>query len=253
MAPGKRIPYMRPAAQRPRDPAEASRRRADTRASMARAAVFGVSDGLISNVSLTLGVAGANASPGVVRLAGFAALVAGACSMASGEYLSSRAQVELLGRELDLERLAHERDPEGERAELARLYAGRGLRPLLADEVAQAVMADPEIALEVHAREELGLDPARLGSPVHAAAASFLSFALGAAIPLTVWSFARGLEAVVLVVAVGLATSVGLGLALAALTGRSPLRFVTRQVVLSALAAGVTFAIARLVGGGGLT
>lgn len=235
-----------------REQDRAARRRADARASAARAAVFGVSDGLVSNVSLTLGVAGASAAPAVVRLAGLAALVAGACSMASGEYLSCRAQVELLGRELDIERSAHVLDPEGERDELVRLYVGRGLRPHLAQAIATAVMADPEVALEVHAREELGLDPARLGSPPHAAAASFVSFALGAALPLTVWFFARGTEAAVLVIGLGLAVSVGLGLALAALTGRSALGFVLRQVLLSTLAAAVTFGVTRLAGTGGL-
>jgi VIT1/CCC1 family predicted Fe2+/Mn2+ transporter len=226
------------------------RSRAGARASAARAAVFGVSDGLVSNVSLTLGVAGAHSSPAVVRLTGLAALVAGACSMASGEYLSSRAHVELLRRELDVERLAHISDPDAERAELVRLYASRGLSPELADVVAGALMADPEIALAVHAREELGLDPARLGSPPHAAFASFASFALGAAVPLGVWSLASGTAGVELVVAVALLASVALGLALGVLTGRSPARFVARQVLLSAAAAAVTYGVARVAGVG---
>lgn len=231
---------------------DAGRRRADARASAARAAVFGVSDGLITNVSLTLGLAGASAAPSVVRLAGLVALLAGASSMAAGEYLSSRAQVELLGRELDRERQAHVADPEGERAELVRLYLMRGLAPSLASAVAEATMADPEVALVVHAREELGLDPSRLGSPLPAAAASCVSFALGAAVPLAVWSFCHGPEAVALVVTIALAVSVGLGLVLAALAGRAPLRFVCRQVLLVAVATGVTVAAARLAGVGGI-
>lgn len=232
--------------------AEAARARGNARASASRAAVFGVSDGLITNVSLTLGVAGAHPAAGVVRLAGLAALVAGACSMASGEYLSTRAQVELLGRELELERQSQISDPQGERDELVDIYLARGLRPGLAHAVATAVMADPKVALEVHAREELGLDPARFGSPVHAATASFASFAVGAGLPLAVWFFARGGVAVAFVVAVGLATSVALGLALGKLTGHSPWRFVLRQVALSALAAAVTVGLARLAGVGGL-
>jgi len=232
--------------------AAAARLRGNARVSAARAAVFGVSDGLVTNVSLTLGLAGAHSAPAAVRLAGFAVLVAGACSMASGEYLSTRAQVDLLGRELELERQAQVLDPAGERAELMGIYLARGMRPALADALAAAVMADPEVALEVHAREELGLDPARLGSPVPAAAASFASFTVGAGLPLAVWFVARGAQAAVLVVAVGLATSVILGVVLAALTGRSPLRFVLRQVILSGLAVSVTFAVARLAGVGGL-
>lgn len=232
------------------DEAARGRSRAGARASAARAAVFGVSDGLVTNVSLMLGVAGAHSSPSVVRLTGLAALVAGACSMASGEYLSSRAHVELLRRELDVERRAHLHEPDAERDELVHLYASRGLSPDLAGTVAEAFMADPEIALVVHAREELGLDPARLGSPTHAAFASFASFALGAAVPLVMWSLASGTAGVELVIAVALLASAALGLALGALTGRSPARFIARQVLLSAAAAAVTYGIARIAGVG---
>lgn len=232
--------------------ASGSRGRPKDRSNLARAAVFGISDGLVTNVSLTLGVAGAHPAAGVVRLVGFAALVAGACSMASGEYLSIKAQVEMLDRELEIERQAQLRDPQGERAELVDLYRSRGLRPALAEELASVVMSDPQLALEVHAREELGLDPTRFASPVRAAAASFASFAVGAGLPLLVWFFAHGLAAVALVVALAVATSVMLGLVLARLTGRSPLRFAARQVCYSMLATAVTFGVARMAGVAGL-
>ncbi len=121
-----------------------------------RAAVFGISDGLVSNVALILGMAGAQASAGAVRLAGVAGLIAGSFSMAAGEYISMRAQSELMLRELDVEREAIHHDPEVERKELAAIYESRGLEADLADELSTRMMRDPELALETHAREEFG-------------------------------------------------------------------------------------------------
>jgi VIT1/CCC1 family predicted Fe2+/Mn2+ transporter len=224
----------------------------DVRGGAARAAVFGVSDGLVTNLSLILGVAGAHPSPGVVRLSGLAGLVAGACSMAAGEYVSMRAQRELFERELDLERVAIRHRPEAERRELARLYESRGLDPETAAQLATAMMADPEVALDTHAREELGIDPSALGSPVQAAGSSFVTFALGALVPLLPWFFARGWPAVAASAAlVGLA-AVLVGLVLAAFTGRSKLRGALRQLLLSTVSAGVTFAIGSAVGATGM-
>ncbi|HEX3981510.1 MAG TPA: VIT1/CCC1 transporter family protein, partial [Acidimicrobiales bacterium] len=158
----------------------------------ARAAVFGVSDGLVSNVALILGVAGAHSSAAAVRLAGLAGLVGGAFSMAAGEYVSMRAQSELMERELDVEREAIHHDPEDERRELAAIYRSRGLDHDMAEELSVTMMRDPELALETHAREELGINPAETGKPLQAAAASFVSFAVGAFIPLVPWLFASG-------------------------------------------------------------
>src|SRR5213082_3615030 len=151
----------------------------DIRGGTARAAVFGVSDGLVSNVSLVLGVAaGSHNAQGAVRLAGLAGLVAGAVSMAIGEYISMTAQAELFERELELERTEIRRRPESERRELAHIYRSRGVDPSTADELASQMMRDPDLALETHEREELGIDPGALGSPVGAAASSFVSFAI---------------------------------------------------------------------------
>ena len=150
----------------------------------ARAAVFGVSDGLVTNVSLVLGMAGANPGGSIVRLAGVAGLVAGSFSMAAGEYLSMTAQRELMERELEVERRALERHPKGETAELRGMYVRRGIDPAVAEDMANQVMRDPELALETHAREEMGISIGRLGSPWQAAAASFVTFALGAFVPL---------------------------------------------------------------------
>ena len=157
-----------------------------------RAAVFGASDGLVSNLAIILGVAGGSSGQGLVRLVGIAGLIAGAVSMAAGEYLSMQAQRELLERELEMERREHTRNPEHEVEELAEIYESRGIDHDTAWEMASNIMADPEKALEVHAREEMGIDPNELGSPVFAAMSSFFAFALGAVLPLLPWFFGGG-------------------------------------------------------------
>jgi VIT1/CCC1 family predicted Fe2+/Mn2+ transporter len=219
----------------------------------ARAAVFGISDGLVSNVSLILGVAGADPAPGVVRLAGLAGLVGGAFSMAAGEYVSMKAQSELLERELELERIEISRRPESERRELAAIYRERGVAPEVADELATHMMRDPDLALETHAREELGIDPNELGSPVQAAVSSFLAFAFGALLPLVPWFVSKGNGATIASVVVGAVAAVAIGGALAAFTGRSPARSALRQLVIAAAAAAVTFGVGNAVGVGSLT
>ena len=225
----------------------------DVRGGAARAAVFGVSDGLVSNISLILGVAGAHPAAGVVRLAGLAGLVAGACSMAAGEWVSMQAQSELLQRELDIERRELDRNPHREQRELARIYEKRGIEPDAAHDLAAQMMRDPKTALETHAREELGIDPGELGSPAQAAGASFLSFALGAVVPLVPWFVSRGLTAVVASIGLGLVMSVLVGMALGMFTGRSMTRTTIRQLMVSTGAAGVTYGIGALVGVSGVS
>lgn len=216
----------------------------------ARAAVFGVSDGLVSNASLVLGVAGADDGQGFVRLAGLAGLIAGAVSMAAGEYVSMRAQRELVERELEVERRELRRNPRHETAELARLYESRGASPEVALEMAKGVMADPEQALEVHAREEMGVDPGELGSPWLAAVSSFLAFALGALLPLFPWFFTGGTGAIIASVVLGVVGAAAVGAALSRFTGR-PLWWSTgRQVLIAAAAAAITFGIGAAVGTG---
>ncbi len=218
----------------------------------ARAAVFGVSDGLVSNIALVLGMAGASPAPGVVRLAGLVGLVGGAFSMAAGEYVSMRAQTELLQRELEMEAAEIARRPEAERRELAQIYRDRGVAGPVAERLASEMMADPHLALETHAREELGIDPDELGSPVQASMASFASFAVGASIPLLPWFFLGSTPATVLSLALGVLGAVVIGLLLARFTGRSVLVSSGRQVLIAALAAGVPFAIGNLVGVSGV-
>lgn len=218
-----------------------------------RAAVFGVSDGLVSNVALILGVAGADPVPGVVRLAGLAGLIGGACSMAAGEYVSVKAQTELLERELEVERREIRLRPEAERRELAAIYRNRGVDREIADELATQLMRDPTLALEVHAREELGVDPGSLGSPVAAAVSSFLAFAVGAILPLLPWFFAGGRGTVVASVVIGLVAAAAVGVALAVATERPWPRAVARQVAAAVLAGGVTYVVGNLVGLSGVT
>jgi VIT1/CCC1 family predicted Fe2+/Mn2+ transporter len=183
-----------------------------------------------------------------VRLVGFAGLLAGAFSMAAGEYISMSAQRELLVRELEVERQALSQAPEAERQELAELYEERGLPHEMAVYLAGQMMKTPELALEAHAREELGIDPASLGSPYLASASSFASFAVGAAIPLAPWLFVSGFVASVLSLGLVALAAFVIGLLLAQATGRSRLRSIVRQLAVSMLAAGVTYLIGRLVG-----
>jgi vacuolar iron transporter family protein len=213
-----------------------------------RAAVFGLSDGLVTNVSLILGVAGAHPGGPFVRLAGVAGLVAGAFSMAAGEFVSVRAQGELMQRELDVERAALAQWPKDERDELVEIYVRRGIPRALSEELVDRVMSDPELALETHAREELGFDPRAIASPIQASVSSFLSFALGALLPLIPWLIGSGTAATLASVAIGAATALLLGFALGVMTGRSRWRSAFRQLLVAAVAAGVTYGIGRAVG-----
>ena len=232
---------------RPRPPVSEHHHR-DISGGVARAAVFGASDGLVSNVSLILGVAGADPGASVVRLAGLAGLIAGAVSMAAGEYGSMKAQQELLERELALERRELARNPHVETVELTQLYQSRGVDPDLARQMAEGVMSDPDTALKAHAREELGIDPDALGSPVRAAVSSFLSFSLGALLPLLPWLFTEGRTAVIASVVLGVVGAAGLGVALARFTMGSPVRLAIRYTAIAVIAGAVTYGIGALVG-----
>ena len=214
----------------------------------ARAAVFGVSDGLVSNIALVLGMAGAGPAPSVVRLAGLVGLLGGAFSMAAGEYVSMKAQSELLQRELDLERIEIARRPENERRELAQIYRSRGVEASAADRLAAEMMADPDLALQTHAREELGIDPDELGAPLQAAGTSFGSFGVGALVPVLPWFFLSGTAAIVASMVAGALAAVVIGVLLARYTERSVVPSALRQLGIAALAAGVPYAIGRAVG-----
>jgi len=193
-------------------------------------------------------VSGATTTGTFVRLAGIAGLIGGAFSMAAGEWVSMRAQAELLERELALERRALARTPETERRELAAIYRRRGIDRATADSMASQVMSDPDTALEVHAREEMGVDPAALGSPAKAAGASFVTFGMGALVPLLPFFWGHGNGAVVVAIVLAAIAAVIVGGALARFTGRSVVFSAVRQVLICAAAAAVTFGIGHLVG-----
>ena len=224
----------------------------DVQGGTARAAVFGVSDGLVSNVAIVLGFAGANTGAGLVRLAGLAGLIGGAVSMAAGEYISMTAQTELLERELEMERLELRRRPEAERTELAQIYRSRGVDEATAEQLATALSRDPELALQTHAREELGIDPDSLGRPVSAAASSFVTFSIGASIPLIPYFFGSGTAALVAAVVMGVVAALTVGALLARFTGRPMGRSALRQLVFSAIPAAITFGIGSAVGVSGI-
>ena len=220
----------------------------DVQGGTARAAVFGISDGLVSNVGLILGVAAAAPEASAVIVAGVAGLLAGAVSMAAGEYVSVKAEAELVERELAIERVSLARNPQEETAELASIYVSRGLDPDQAHHLADAVMADPEVALEVHAREELGVDPDQVGNPIGAAVSSFVAFSIGAILPLLPWFAAEGTAAVIASVMIGLVAAGAVGWGLAHFTERSKVKTATRQVVIAGLACAITYAIGSAVG-----
>jgi vacuolar iron transporter family protein len=214
----------------------------------ARAVVFGLSDGLVSNVALILGFAGASTDPALVRVAGVAGLLAGAVSMAAGEYVSITAQNELVVREIERERQSLIDEPFRETMELANIYEKRGLGPEQARRLATAVHADPDVALDVHAREELGVDPAELAKPIVASGASLVAFALGAFLPLIPWLFGGGAAAVVASIIIGAVAAAVVGWVLASFTERSKVRTALRQVAFAAVACSLTSIIGTLLG-----
>lgn len=228
------------------DSATPSHEHRDVSGGWLRPAVFGAMDGLVTNVSLIAGVGAGGGAPHIIVLTGLAGLAAGAFSMATGEYVSVSSQNELVAAEVRKERYELETHPDAERNELAAKFRMWGVDADLAGQVARQVSAHPEHALAVHVREELGVDHQELPSPAIAAGASLLTFAIGALIPLlpylvsydSLWA-ALGLAAV--------AAFFGGGM-VARLTDRPFLRGALRQLLLGALAAGVTYLIGSLVG-----
>ena len=220
----------------------------DVQDGTARAAVFGISDGLVSNVSLILGIAGASTDPSIIRVAGISGLLAGAISMAAGEYVSLQAQKELVERELLIEKKSIDTNLEDETAELKAIYEERGIDSDLAGEAARQIMSNSEIALEVHIREELGVNPEQLGNPLMAAASSFVSFSFGAFVPLIPWLVGEGNSAIWTSAIVGIACTALVGGVLAQLSGRSLFKTALRQMLVAAGACSATYLIGSLLG-----
>jgi len=213
-----------------------------------RAAIFGVSDGLVSNTALVMGFAGSGIDRSVVLFAGIAGLLAGAFSMAAGEYVSMASQRDLFRREIDMEARELAEKPEEEQRELELIYRAKGLDRETAKSTAARIMSDPKTALDTLAREELGLNPDELGSPTRAALFSFVAFAIGAFVVVLPYLFTGGnLALVVAIVLAGMAMLV-VGGAVGRYSGRGTLHGAFRQLIVGTIAAGVTFAIGRVIG-----
>ncbi|HXV61041.1 MAG TPA: VIT1/CCC1 family protein [Vicinamibacteria bacterium] len=214
-----------------------------------RAAVFGVSDGLVSNFSLVMGVAGASVAPELVLLSGIAGLLAGAFSMAAGEWVSVKAQSEMLEKQLQLEKEELEMSPEEEREELALIYQAKGIPEEEATALASRLLSDSRTALDTLAREELGLDPDELGAPWGAAGSSFAAFSVGAVVPLAPFFFAQELGGAVVVSAALSASALFLvGAALSVFTSRGALVSGARMLLIGCAAAMVTYAVGSWLG-----
>lgn len=214
-----------------------------------RAAVFGVSDGLVSNTALVMGFAGTGTGAGKVAFAGFVGLLAGAFSMAAGEYVSVASQRDLFRREIEVEARELRDKPLEEQRELELLYRAKGLDKESARATAERIMADPDTALDTLAREELGLDPSELGSPVKVAISSFTAFAVGAIVPILPYLLSSGTTALILAVVLALTAMALVGGTVGRLSGRGAVPGALRQMLVGGAAAAVTFMLGLLVGG----
>jgi VIT1/CCC1 family predicted Fe2+/Mn2+ transporter len=212
-----------------------------------RAAVFGVNDGLVSNTSLIMGVAGATGDTKIILLSGAAGLLAGAFSMAAGEYVSMRSQREMYEFQIGLEKDELALYPEEEQEELALIYAARGIPLAQARAMAGEMLKTPADALDTLAREELGLNPDDLGSPWGAAISSFLAFSIGAVIPLVPFLFMRDAAVPVAALVAGVALA-AVGASLSLFSGRSAWWGGARTLAIGAAAGGATYLIGRLLG-----
>jgi VIT1/CCC1 family predicted Fe2+/Mn2+ transporter len=213
-----------------------------------RAATFGVSDGLVSNLSLVIGVAGGTGRHEIIVLAGVAGLLAGAFSMGAGEWISVRSQRELYEREIQIEKEELEAFPEEEASELALIYRSKGIEPEAAERLAGRIMLRPSAALDTLAREELGLDPSDLVSPWLAAFSSFFAFAAGAFVPVLPYLVGSGSAAFVAACTLSGVVLALVGLSISVLTGRSSFVTAGRMLLVGALAATITYWVGRAIG-----
>jgi VIT1/CCC1 family predicted Fe2+/Mn2+ transporter len=213
-----------------------------------RAAVFGINDGLVSNFSLVMGFAGAEASPEYVLLAGVAGLLAGSFSMAAGEYISMRAQRELFEQQIAMEKQELEMSPKEEEEELSLIYRAKGIPEKEAALLARRIVENPKTAIDTLAREELGLDPSELGSPWRAAASSFIAFVLGAFVPVLPYIFNAGPLASIASAVLSCLALFGVGAILSIFTARGPVFSGMRMLGIGLLASGITYMVGWLFG-----
>jgi VIT1/CCC1 family predicted Fe2+/Mn2+ transporter len=220
--------------------------------SILRPVVFGGNDGLVSNLALVMGVAGATPDPGLIVLAGIAGLIAGAFSMAVGEYISVQSQRELLDYQLAFQHKQLREAPDQERQILRGIYTDRGFSEAEAERVVDVVFADPDHAARMLIFEEVGLDTRSIGSPLAAGIGSFIAFTSGAAVPLVPYLLASGATAFVSSLVASLVALALLGLGISRLTRRSAVFSTIRQVMLGGVAAAVTYLVGTVVGVSGL-
>lgn len=225
-----------------------ARKLEQARSGTARAALLGVSDGLVTNVSLILGVAGAGASAGVVQVAGLASLIAGACSMAVGEYISMRGQVELLESVLEAEEAELKNNPEHALASLHDIMVEDGVSDATAAAASAEVAKNPSKAMAMYARGRLGVNPNELGSVWGSAGSSFVMFSVGAIVPLIPWFFMQGRAAETVSLGVSVVGALIIGGYLGYTTHGRIMRSALRQLIVLILAAGITYAIGRVFG-----
>ncbi len=213
-----------------------------------RAAVFGINDGLISNMSLILGIAGASSNQHFIILAGVAGLLAGACSMGAGEYISVRSQREVFEYQIAIEKQELEEYPEEEMEELSLIYQARGIPLEQANQLANIMISNPDTGLDTLAREELGLNPNELVSPIGAMVSSFISFSVGAAIPLLPFLFSNSSWNLAVCIGVTALTLFLIGNILSLFTNRNPIVSGLRMLVVGAIAGGLTYLIGGILG-----
>lgn len=213
-----------------------------------RPIVMGVNDGLVSNFTLVMGVAGGTDNAGFVMLAGISGLLAGACSMAAGEYISVRSQRDLYEYQIGIEAAELEEFPEDERDELILIYELKGLSHEDASNIADKIMMDPKVTLDTMAREELGLDPDRLGSPVGAATSSFTAFFVGALIPILPYLLGIGSRTLILSAILSITALAIVGSAISIISGKNMWVGAVRMMAVGGVAATITFIIGNLVG-----
>jgi VIT1/CCC1 family predicted Fe2+/Mn2+ transporter len=213
-----------------------------------RAAVFGVNDGLLSNFSLVMGFAGAEAKPEYIILAGVAGLLAGSFSMAAGEYVSVRAQREVFEQQIAIEKEELEMSPREEEEELSLIYQAKGIPEQEASQLAHRIIQNPKTAIDTLAREELGLDPAGLGSPWTAAMSSFFAFVIGAFVPVAPYLITAGAKAWIASASLSFCALFGVGAVLSIFTARGPFRSGTRMLGIGLFVSAITYCVGWLFG-----
>jgi VIT1/CCC1 family predicted Fe2+/Mn2+ transporter len=213
-----------------------------------RAAVFGINDGLVSNFSLVMGFAGAEAKPEYILLAGVAGLLAGSFSMGAGEYVSVRAQRELFEQQIAMEKEELEMSPKEEEEELTLIYQAKGIPDDQARSLARRIVANPKTAIDTLAREELGLDPSQLGSPWTAAGSSFTAFVIGAFVPVLPYIFSSGVTAWATSAILSCFALFGVGAVISIFTARGPLASGARMLGIGLLASAITYSVGCLLG-----